>query len=85
MKSLILKVQKYEEMDYFGWLCAQSPPFIIGNKTRNVDMSKVSLTLRYHKFEVVTCEILDFEGQTYEEVDYFSWICDLCLAVHNWE
>ena len=38
-------------------------------------MSKVGETLKYHYFEVVTSEILDFEGQKYEEVDYFSKVC----------
>ena len=48
-------------------------------------MCKVSLTLKYHQFEVVTSEILDFEGQKYEEVDYFSCLCALCSFLHNWE
>ena len=26
----------------------------------------------------MTYEILGFEGQKYEEVDYFSWVCALC-------
>ena len=43
--------------------------WIIGNETRNIDMSTVCVTLKYHKFEVVTYEILDFEGHKYEEVD----------------
>ena len=42
--------------------------YIARHKTKNIDMSKVSLTLKYHKFEVVISEILDFEGQKYEEV-----------------
>ena len=41
-------------------------------------MSKVGETLKYHYFEVVTSEILDFEGQKYEKVDYFSKVCALC-------
>ena len=36
--------------------------YIIGNKSRNIDMTKVSITLKFHQFEVVTFEILDFEG-----------------------
>ena len=43
--------------------------YITDNKTTNFDKSKVSQTLKYHQFEVVTCEILDFEGAKYEEVD----------------
>ena len=35
-------------------------------------MCKVSMTLKCHHFEVVTHEILDFEGHKYEEVDYSS-------------
>ena len=45
---------------------------INGNKARNNDMSKVSITLKYHQFEVVTSEIFVFKGHKYEEVDYFS-------------
>ena len=52
--------------------------FITMTKTRNIDKSQVGGTLKYHKFEVMTSEILGFEGQKYEEVDYFSWVCALC-------
>ena len=38
-----------------------------------IHKSKLSITLKYHCFEVVTFEILDFEDYKYEEVDYFSW------------
>ena len=43
----------------------------------NIGMSTVSVTLKYHLFEVVTFDILDFEDQKYEKVDYFSWWCAL--------
>ena len=34
-------------------------------------------------FEVVTSGILDFGGQMYEEVDYFSCLCAICPPVNN--
>ena len=37
-----------------------------------IPKTKLSKTSKYHQFEVVTYEILDFEGHEYEEVDYFS-------------
>ena len=46
--------------------------YITGNKTRNIDMSKISETLKYHYFEVVTSKILDFGGLLYEEVTKFN-------------
>ena len=42
-----------------------------------IHKTKLSITLKYHWFEVVTFEILDFEDHTYEKVDYFSWWCAL--------
>ena len=37
-----------------------------------IHKTKLSITLKYHWFEVVTFGILDFcEGHKYEEVDYF--------------
>ena len=34
-----------------------------------IHKSKLSISLKYHWIEVVTYEILDFEGHKYEEVD----------------
>ena len=34
-----------------------------------IHKTNLSITLKYHWFEVVTFEILDFEGHKYEEVD----------------
>ena len=34
-----------------------------------IHKSKLGITLKYHYIEVVTYEILDFEGLKYEEVD----------------
>ena len=48
-------------------------------------MTYISLTMKYHENELVTSEILDFEGHNYEEADYLGWICGLCSLVHNWE
>ena len=38
-----------------------------------IPKTKLSKTLKYHYFEVVTFEILDLEGHRYEEVEYVSW------------
>ena len=45
---------------------------IIVIEIQNIPKIKLSKTLKYHYFEVVTFEILDFEGHKYEEVDFFS-------------
>ena len=42
-------------------------------KINYIHKTKLSITLKYHWFEVVTFKILDFEGHKYEEVDFFSW------------
>ena len=36
-------------------------------------MTKLSIALKCHYFDVVTFEILDFEGRKYEEVEYSFW------------
>ena len=46
-------------------------------KINYIHKTKLSITLMYHWFEVVTFEILDFEGHKYEKVDYFRWWCAL--------
>ena len=38
-----------------------------------INKNKLSITLQYHLFEVVTFEIFDFEGHKYERVDCFNW------------
>ena len=38
-------------------------------KINYIHKTKLSITLKYHWFEVVTFEILDFESHKYEEVD----------------
>ena len=38
-------------------------------KINYIRKTNLSITLKYHWFEVVTFEILDFEGRKYEEVD----------------
>ena len=38
-------------------------------KINYIHKTQLSITLKYHWFEVVTYEILDFEGHKYEEVD----------------
>ena len=46
--------------------------YINGNEPRNIGISTLSVTLKYHYFGVRVFEILDLERQKYEEVDYFS-------------
>ena len=73
MKSLILKVTSMRKrtnlvgdvLFYFNNM--------VFMKIHYIHETKLSITLKYHWFEVVTYEILDFEGHKYEEVDYFSW------------
>ena len=48
-----------------------------------IHKNKLSITLKYHRFKVVTFEILDFEGYMYEKVDYFSWRCALGPQYYN--
>ena len=38
-------------------------------KINYIHKTKLSITLKYHWFEVVTFKILDFEGHKYEQVD----------------
>ena len=45
---------------------------IIFIKINYILKTKLSLTMKYHWFDVVTIEILDFEGHKYEEVDFVS-------------
>jgi len=51
--------------------------YVTVNETRNIDMPKVSITLNYHLYEVVSSEFLDFEDHKYEIIDFFSWCCAL--------
>ena len=48
--------------------------YIIIIEIKYIPETKLSKTSKYHYFEVVTFEILDFEGHKYEEVDFFSWL-----------
>ena len=48
---------------------------IIVIELKYIPMTKLSETLRYHQFEVVIFEILDFEGHKYEKIDFFSCWC----------
>ena len=41
-------------------------------KINYIHKTKLSITLKYHLFEVETFEIHDFEGHKYEEVDCSS-------------
>ena len=46
--------------------------YIFVIEIKYIQKTKLSKTLKYHYFEVVTFEILDFEGHKYEKVDLFS-------------
>ena len=46
---------------------------IIVIEIKYIHETKLSITMKYHWFEVVTFEILDLEGHRFEEVEYFSW------------
>ena len=48
-------------------------------------MSEVGITSKYHQFELVIYEILDFESHMYEELEYFGNLCILCTPVCNCE
>ena len=77
--------QKCEEVDFLVGHVLYALLFITGNNTKNIDMTKISATFKWNKFEVVVFELLDFEGSESEEVDYFSTLCALCPSVHEWE
>ena len=85
MKSLIWKNTRMRKLITSVGYVVYALLYITGNKTRNIELSNVSLTLKYHQFEVVNSEILDIEGQKYEGEDNFSRSCDLCLSLHKWE
>ena len=46
---------------------------IISIESKYIPETELSETSKYHYFEVVTFEILDFKGHKYEEVDFSSW------------
>ena len=73
MKSLILEVTSMREFTTSVGYVLYAFLLINGNKVRNIDMSKVSITLKYHQFEVVTSEILEFKGHKYEKIVFFRW------------
>ena len=41
----------------------------------NIHKNKLSITWKYHLFEVVTFEIFVFEGHKYEGIDCSNWRC----------
>ena len=72
MKSLILKVTSMRKLTNLVGDVLLDFNNMIFIKINYIHKTKLSITLKYHWFEVVTFEILDFEGHKYEEVDYFS-------------
>ena len=77
MKSLILKVTSIKKLNISVSDVLLDLNNIIFIEIDYIHKNKLSITLKYHWFDVVTFEFLDFEGHKYEEVDYFSWRCAL--------
>ena len=73
MKSLILKVTSMKKLTNLVDDVLLDFSNMVFIKIIYIHKTKLSITLKYHWFEVVTFEILDFEGHKYEEVNYFSW------------
>ena len=72
MKYLILKVTRMRKLTFSVDNVLSDLNDIIFIEIDYIHKTKLSITLKYQRFEVVTFEILDFEGHKYEEVDYFS-------------
>ena len=69
MKSLILKVTSMRKLtNSVGDVLLDFNNMIV-IKINYIHKTKLSITLKYHWFEVVTFKILDSEGHKYEEVD----------------
>ena len=72
MKSLILKITSMKKLTNLVSDVILHFSSMIFIKINYIYKTKLSITLKYHWFEVVTFEILDLESHKYEEVDYFS-------------
>ena len=72
MKSLILKVTSIRKLTNLVGDLLLDCSNIIFIKINYIRKTTLSLTMKYHWFDVVTIEILDFESHKYEEVDFFS-------------
>ena len=70
MKSLSLKVTCLRK---WTTLVDNVLNDIIFIEINYIHKTKLSITLKYHLFEVVTFEIFYFENHKYEEVDSFNW------------
>ena len=69
MKSLILKITNMRKLtNSFGDVLLDFNNMIF-IQINYIHKTKLSIPLKYHWFEVVTFEILDFESHKYEEVD----------------
>ena len=77
MKSLILKVTSMRKLTNLVGDVLLDFSNIIFIQKNYIHKTKLSITFKYHWFEVVTFEILDFEGYMYEKVHFFSWRCAL--------
>ena len=69
MKSLISKVTSMRKLTSLVSDVFLDFNNMIPIKINYIHETQLSVTLKYHWFEVVTYEILDFEGHKYEEVD----------------
>ena len=73
MKSSILKVTSMRKLTTSVDNVLLDLSDIIFIEIDYIHKNKLSITLKYHLFEVVTFEIFDFEGHKYEGVDCFNW------------
>ena len=74
MKSSILEVTNMRKLTTsVDNVLLDLSDIIIIVEIYHIHKNKLSITSKYHLFEVVTFEILDFDGHKYEGVDQFSW------------
>ena len=73
MKSLILKVTSMRKLTISVDNMLLDLNDMIFIEIDYIHKDKLSITLKYHLFDVVTFEIFDFEGHKYEGFDCFNW------------
>ena len=73
MKSLILKVTSMRKLTTSVGDELSDLNDITFIERNYIHKTKLSITMKYHQFEEVTSEILDFKGHKYEKIDFFSW------------
>ena len=73
MKSLILKVTSMRKLTISVDNVLLDPNDIIFIGIDYIHKTKLSITLKYQLFKVVTFEIFYFEGHKYDEVHCVNW------------